>query len=121
MHAFWLFGPLASELIAFGARHSDKAQRNPPRLLDLLQGNETRNALGPDLRGEHVIHDLAIVIDVARDNLEHRVETTADEITLDNELLIAHVTFELLRVLVELLRVLDSSLAQRHIRMDRDM
>src|SRR3979490_3174223 len=101
-------------LIMLSARHSDQAHRNAPRLLDLLQRDETREPLDPDLRGKHVVHDFAVVINIARNNLEHVVETTADEIALDNELLITHVAFELLRVL-------ESSLAQSDIGMNCDM
>ena len=54
-------------LIALSARHSDQAHRNAPRLLDLLQRDETREPLDPDLRGKHVVHDFAVVIDIARE------------------------------------------------------
>src|SRR6266404_8599964 len=101
-------------LIVLSARHSDQAHRNAPRLFDLLQRDGTREPLDPDLRGKHVVHYFAVVINIARNNLEYIIEAAADEIALDNELLITHVTFELLRVL-------ESSLAQSDIRMDRDM
>jgi hypothetical protein len=62
--------------------YTDQAERKTSGLLDVLQWNEAREPLDTDFGGDHVIHDLAAMINVRATTLSTQ---SKPPITLDNE------------------------------------